>query len=223
MLNFTACSVQSKSPSYSSPYDPLGGVREEDINYILDVNTLKELANSGGYKFYKIEHPEEVDHFSINYKGDAAPEETFSFFRGLGIVDYPKFFKSWLREFPRPLFIVCVRERYVVGWVYISNWHDISKTGDTVWVLRAIEIQRKHRNKKIGLRLIMLGLSMTMGYLLTKPLDEKALAFFKSLGFMAEDEFKISPIDLSIHAGYVILPPYKRMELLDNYNLYFSG
>ncbi len=184
---------------------------------------LRELGKSGGYKFIKLEHPDEIDNFVVNFKGDTPPNETFNFFRGLGIIDYPKFFKSWLREFPRPSFIVCVKERVVIAWIYITTWHNNSKSGEAVWVLRSIETLKKHRGKKIGLRLVMLGLSMTMGYMITKPLGENASAFFKSMGFMNEDEFKICPIDLSIHSGYMILPPYKRMDLLENFNLYFSG
>jgi hypothetical protein len=154
--------------------------------------------------------------------GDSRSEGKFGFFKGLGMVDYPRAFKTWLREFPRPIFIVATKNKTIVAWVYITNWKSPSKDGDSIYVLRAIETLGQFRSRKLGFRLLILGLSQTPGYMITKPLNEKAEGFFKKAGFMAEGDFKRCPIDLSGYHGYLILPPFKKFLILKNSDRYFT-
>jgi hypothetical protein len=58
--------------------------------------------------------------------------------------------------------------------------------------------------------------------MITKPLNEMAEKFFKDAGFMGESEFKRCPVDLSGYSGYLILPPFKKYEILKESDRYFS-
>jgi hypothetical protein len=177
---------------------------------------MRELAKNG-YDYFKLEEPEEVESFKIR----SADEDGFDFFRGLGIIGYPKTFKMWLRKFPRPIFIVAVSNREIVSWVFVEEWENIAKDGTVVYVLRAIETVPKLRSKKIGFKLLMLVLQQITGYLIVKPLTQEGEKFFKDLGFLEETGFENPPVNLSKHAGYIILPPYKRKELLKEADKYF--
>jgi len=182
---------------------------------------VKRLAKSGVYSFIKLESVEELDKFTLGLS-DGKSDGEFGFFKGLGMVDYNRAFKTWLREFPRPIFILAVKGKTIVAWVYITSWEDITKTGDAVYVLRAIETISRFRSRKIGYRLLILGLNQTAGYMVTKPLNEKAEQFFRKAGFIAENELKHSPIDLSRHHGYLILPPFKKQQMLSGLSHYFT-
>jgi hypothetical protein len=182
---------------------------------------VKKLAASGVYTFIKLENVDEIDRYEIGLI-DPKSEHTFEFFKGLGMVDYSKSFRTWLRAFPKPIFIIAVKNNSIVAWVYITDWNDPSKDGDSIYVLRAIETLQKFRGRKLGLRLLMLGLNQTSGYMVTKPLNNKAESFFRSAGFMAENEFKRCPIDLTSYHGYLILPPFKKFQILNKSNLYFT-
>ncbi|UCE73693.1 MAG: GNAT family N-acetyltransferase [Methanomassiliicoccales archaeon] len=182
---------------------------------------MKQLAVSGVYTFFKVESADDVDKFEIGL-AQAKSESEFGFFKGLGMVDYSKTFKTWLREFPRPIFIVAVKENSIVAWVYITDWKSFSKDGDSIYVLRAIETLERFRSRKLGFRLLVLGLNQTAGFMITKPLNEKSEAFFRKAGFMAENEFKRCPIDLSRHHGYLMLPPFKKYGILEHSHRYFS-
>ncbi len=183
---------------------------------------MKELAKSGMYTFVKLESVDEVNKFEIGLDDEESGGK-FGFFMGLGVTDYSRTFKTWLREFPRPIFIVAARDKIIVGWVYITNWNKISKDGDSIYVLRAIETLERFRSRKLGYKLLTLGLNQTPGYMITKPLNEKAESFFKKAGFIAENEFKKCPIDLSGHYGYFILQPFKKYEIVKNSHRYFSN
>jgi hypothetical protein len=182
---------------------------------------LKKLAKSGVYTFLKLESVEDVDKFEIGLDNNHS-ESRFEFFKGLGIVDYPKTFKIWLREFPRPIFLVAIKESVVVAWVYITDFRSFSKDGDSIYVLRSIETLEKFRGRKLGYRLLVLGLNQTSGFMITKPLNIKSEAFFKNTGFMAENEFKRCPIDLSKFHGYLLLPPFKKYQILEQAKRYFE-
>jgi hypothetical protein len=182
---------------------------------------VKELAKSGVYTFIKMENVEDIDKFEIGYP-EAESKDAFGFFKGLGMVNYQKTFKTWLREFPRPIFMVSVKENVIIAWVYITNWNKPSKDGDSVYVLRAIETIKRFRSRKLGFRLLILGLNQTSGYMVTKPLNEKAEMFFRDAGFMSESDFKRCPVDLSGYSGYLILPPFKKFEILNESDRYFS-
>jgi hypothetical protein len=182
---------------------------------------VKKLATSGVYSFIKLETVDELDKFEIGFS-DGKSDGEFGFFRGLGMVDYIRTFKTWLREFPRPIFIMAVRGKSIVAWVYITSWEDITKTGDAVYVLRAIETLARFRSRKLGYRLLIMGLNQTVGYMVTKPLNDKAEEFFRNAGFIAENELKHSPLDLSRHHGYLILPPFKKQQMLGGLSRYFT-
>lgn len=181
-----------------------------------------ELARSGEIIFYKYEEASEVSKFRITGIGDGRfSGGGFEFFRGLGIIGYEKTFKMWLRKFPRPIFIVAVKGSDVISWAFIEEWDESALDGVGVWVLRAIETLPPHRQKKIGFRLLILG-AQNVGYLVTKPLTPEAERFFRGAGFMSPKEFKKSPIDMSRHPGYLILPPFKKNQLLSQMPNYFK-
>lgn len=182
---------------------------------------MKELGQSGIYNFIKMERTEDIDKFSMGIIEEGI-RKTFGFFKPLGMVDYSKSFKTWLREFPRPIFIAATREKAIVAWVYITNLNITSRHGDSVYVLRAIETLEQLRGRKIGLRLLMLGLNQVSGYMVTKPLNQQAEKFFRDAGFKGEKDFKSLPIDMSGHHGYLILPPFKKEEILEQFGRYFS-
>ncbi len=183
---------------------------------------MKNLASSGIYRFIKLENADEIDRYELGLK-ESQPADRFEFFKGLGMVDYLKSIKTWFREFPKPIFIIAVKESSIVAWVYITGWKEPSKDGDSIYVLRAIETLSRFRSRKLGFRLLVLGLNETSGYMITKPINEKAEKFFRKSGFMSENEFKRCPIDLSSHHGYLILPPFKKFAMLKDSHRYFSN
>ncbi len=171
----------------------------------------------------KLEEASEIDRFHIVgvEEGDLAGGG-FEFFRGLGIIGYRNTFKMWLRKFPRPIFIVAVKNRNIVSWVFIEEWDSTARDGSSVWVLRAIETIVPLRKNKVGHRLLMLGAKHSVGYLITKPLTPEASRFFARGGFMGVTEFRKVAIDLSRNPGYVILPPFQKNKLIDGIERYFA-
>ncbi|MCX8174455.1 MAG: GNAT family N-acetyltransferase [Thermoplasmata archaeon] len=180
---------------------------------------MRLLKKSGNIVYLKLEEPAEIDKYSVPQYG---VNKGFEFFRGLGVIDYARTFKSWLRKFPRPVFIAAVENNTVVGWVFIEEWENCAKDGGPVHVLRAIEVLPGYRNTKIGFRLLLLGLLFVVGYMITKPITPEARRFFKKYGFMEEAEFRRVPVDLSSHTGYLILPPFRRKMLLESMSAYFE-
>ncbi|MEM3445492.1 MAG: GNAT family N-acetyltransferase [Thermoplasmata archaeon] len=179
---------------------------------------MRLLKQSGNVFYLKIEEPGEIDKYTVPH----GLNNGFEFFRGLGVIDYSKTFKSWLRKFPRPVFIAAVENNTIIGWVFIEDWGQCARDGEPVHVLRAIEVLPGHRNAKIGFRLLLLGLLFVVGYLITKPITAEARRFFKKYGFMEEAEFRRVPVDLTSHPGYLILPPFKKKMLLESINAYFD-
>lgn len=182
-----------------------------------------ELARSRDMIFYKFEEAAEVGKFRILGAEDGRfSGGGFEFFRGLGIIGYDKTFKIWLRKFPRPIFIVGVKGHDIMSWVFIEEWlEEPAWDGMGVWVLRAIETLPSERRKKIGYRLVVLGAQQSVGYLITKPLTPEAERFFRRCGFMSPKEFKKPPIDFTRHPGHLILPPYKKEQLMADVPNYF--
>jgi hypothetical protein len=185
---------------------------------------LKVLRRCGPQTYIKLEEASEVGKFKVvgedtdsRFSGGG-----FDFFRGLGIIGYEKTFKIWLRKFPRPIFIVAVEEGNIISWVFIEEWPETASDGSPVYVLRAIETIPSMRKRRIGKRLLMLGLQQTVGYMLTKPLTHDAEQFFRRAGFMDEKELKKSPIDLNRHPGYLVLPPFKKNLLMADFEKYFA-
>ena len=182
--------------------------------------TLKELWKDNSYVYQKLEHPNEIDNFSI--RGIENEEGGFDFFKGLGIIGYPSTFKAWLRKFPRPIFLVASKNKEVVSWVFVEEWEDAGRDGFPVYVLRAIETLPELRGRKIGFRLFLLVLKETAGHIITKPLTPKAKKFFKGMGFLEENEMNRPPIDLSHRSNYLVLPVHARKEILENSTEYLA-
>lgn len=179
---------------------------------------MEKLEEHRSRKYIQLSEPKEVDSFDINKAGG----KRFSFLKDLGIVEYKKTFRIWLREFPRPIFILCVEDGEILAWVYTEEWETSARDGEPIYVLRAIETAKELRNKRIGKRLLMLIAKETPGYLITKPINQGARRFFLTNEFMEKDDLERKPIDLQKHPGYLILPPYKKKRLLDEYDQYFD-
>ncbi len=183
---------------------------------------MQELARSGDYVFHKLEDASEVNKFRILGMEDGRFQGGgFEFFRGLGIIGYEKTFKIWLRKFPRPIFIVCVKGSEIISWVFLEEWEGAATDGMAIWVLRAIETLPGMRKKKLGYKLLMLSAQQCVGYMVTKPLTPEANKFFKEAGFMEPAEFKKPPFDVSRHPGYLILPPYRKAMLMEKFGEHF--
>jgi len=185
---------------------------------------LEILSKGGDFEYVKLDTSAEVDSYTLVSGKDAGTLGSgFGFFMGMGIIDYKSTFKAWLRQFPRPLFIIAVQNRNVVGWTYVEEWSEGSLTGDAVYVLRAIEVIPKFRRRKVATRLLLLSMKHTVGFLITKPLNSGAEAFFQSNGFRRPEEFPRQQVDLTSHHGYVVLTPYAKKDALDRLELaYFS-
>jgi hypothetical protein len=167
------------------------------------------------YIFSQIENPEDIEKFSV---------EGFEFFKGLGIIDYKRTFKAWLRKFPKPLFLIVTRQNKIVSWVHIDEWREgVARDGNSINILRAIETLPKYRGKKIGYRLVFLGLQRTVGYTITKPVSPGSKRFFSDIGFLDETHFKNCPVDLSKHPGYMVLPLYKKSVFLKDFVKKYIG
>ena len=98
----------------------------------------------------------------------------------------------------------------------------MARDGNPVYVLRAIETKPDLRKRKIGYRLVLLGLRLTVGYMVVKPINQRAGVFFKRIGFSEKNHFRNPPIDLSKHPTYQILPIYRKNELLNKVDSYFE-
>lgn len=181
---------------------------------------MRELRKDKNYTYLKLEEPNEVDNFEI--RGIEEEEDGFDFFKGLGIVGYSSTFKAWLRKFPRPIFLVAVRKKRIVSWMYVEEWEEAAKDGFPVYVLRAVETAPRLRGRRIGFRLFLLMLNNTAGYIITKPLTSEAKCFFERLGFMEEGELNNSPIDLSHKSSYLVFPAHKRKIVLEKFAEYLS-
>src|SRR6266571_4460968 len=118
---------------------------------------MQELARDGPFSFVKFEAPADVDRLQI--RSVETDPDGFEFFRGLGIVGYARTFKAWLRHFPRPLFLAALRDRELVSWAFFEENSEPAKDGNPVYLLRAIETLPELRGKRIGYRILLLGLS----------------------------------------------------------------
>jgi len=175
---------------------------------------LQKLVSQGGLTYFKLDCPEDLDNFKI---------DGFRFFKAFGVVDYRETFKAWLRKFPKPIFLVATDENRIIGWVHIDEFRQIKTVdGNPVYVLRAIENLNHMRRRKIGVRLVILGLRQTVGYMITKPMSNDARSFFFSLGFQDPDKMKRPPVDLSRHNDYIILPIAEKRKLLDIIDFFFK-
>ncbi len=172
---------------------------------------MRELGRDATYTYVAFHGPDDAAHVLVPEEDDP---EGFEFFRGVGIIGYQETFKLWLSRFPRPLFIAALKDREVVSWAFVEGWREASRDGQPVSVLRAIETLPRLRGQRIGLRVLTLAARDRAGYLITKPLTERAVGFFRTAGFRKEDEIQGSPINLAKHSGYLILTPEARENLL---------
>ncbi len=167
------------------------------------------IARDTDNEYYLVEEAVEIDEFKIG---------SLNFFHLYGIVDYSETFKIWLRKFPRPIFIVAVKGRIIIGFIYIDSWEELPFV---VNVLRAQETEEHLREKRIGYKLFLLGAYLSPEYIITKPLTEKSREFYRKLGF--EDIYKI-PMFSNYHqvVGYMGLPNDKKREQVAQISNYFT-
>jgi len=157
--------------------------------------------------YYRLERPYELDKLEF---------DEFTYFRKyLGMTDYVGNFKSWLRR-QNVLLIIAVSQGKVSGWVMNERWNQPSSDGMPVTVLRAVEVSPRITRGGIGRTLFNLSSQVLMGHIITKPVNEAAKKFFTSLNFTFPD--KNSPINLSNHPGYLVLP-----DELKNKNVISTG
>lgn len=161
-----------------------------------------------------MENPVDIDKSKI---------QDFEFFKQMGIIDYKETFKAWLRKFPKPIFIIAKENDTILGWIHIDEWGEgVARDGNPIYILRAIETVPKLRKRKIGYRLVMLGLKLIVGYMVVKPINQRAEQFFKRVGFREKKEFKHSPMDLSKHPTYLILSLHQKQQLILKIESYFE-
>lgn len=180
---------------------------------------MRELARDHAFAYVKFEESADVDRVQI--RSAETDPEGFEFFRGLGIVGYAKTFKTWLRHFPRPVFLAALRDREVVAWAFLEESSDPAHDGSPMYILRAIETLPELRGKRIGYRLLLLALNQVTGYVLTKPLTKEARRFFLRAGFADLEGAAGPPADPRRFAGYVVMPPHRRREALARMAEYF--
>ena len=180
---------------------------------------MREIARDATFTYVRFEEPEDVDRVQIrSVETDA---DGFEFFRGLGIVGYAQTFRTWLRHFPRPLFLAALRDREVVSWAFLEHSADPARDGSPVHLLRAIETLPELRGRRIGYRLLLLAFAQVPGYLLTKPLTKEARTFFERAGFSEFGGDGSPPVEPRRFAGYVVLLPHRRREALSRLAEFF--
>ena len=182
---------------------------------------MREIARDHAFAYVKFEESADVDRVQI--RSVETDPEGFEFFRGLGIVGYARTFKTWLRHFPRPVFLAALRDREVVAWAFLEENSEQAADGSPVYLLRAIETLPELRGKRIGHRLLLLACGQVTGYLLTKPLTKEARRFFLRAGFSDLEGDAKPPVDPRRFAGYVVMPPHRRREALARLSEYFPS
>ena len=167
------------------------------------------ISEDSDYKYYLIEEDKELDAFEIG---------TFSFFRLYGIENYEESFKMWLRKFPRPNFIIGVKDRIIISFIYIDPWEELPMVAN---VLRAQETVEQLREKKIWYKMFLLGLALTPEYLLTKPLTARAKVFYERIGFVDVHNMSLFSNYHQL-TGYLALPLNKKSEHMEKIKTYFT-
>ena len=182
---------------------------------------MRELARDATFAYVKFEEPADVDRVEI--RSVETDPDGFEFFRGLGIVGYARTFKSWLRHFPRPVFLAAVRDREVVSWAFMEEQGEPARDGNPISILRAIETRPELRGKRLGYKLLLLALGQVTGYVLTKPLTKEARAFFLRAGFTEMAGDGRPPVDPQRFPGYVVMSPHRRRESAARLAEYFPS
>jgi len=175
---------------------------------------LRILAKQANITYIQLDTPVDVDNYKI---------QEFEFFKQMGIINYKETFKAWLRKFPKPVFIIASDNDDIQGWIHIDEWGEgVARDGNPIYILRAIETLPKLRKRKIGYRLVLLGLRLTVGYMVVKPINLRAGKFFTRIGFLEKNKFRNPPMDLTKHPTYQILPLYRKHELIKHIKSYFQ-
>ncbi len=170
---------------------------------------MQKLLELGGFVYYRFTRPEDVNRFKVS---------DFDFFKGFGIIDYQETFKAWMRKFPRPVFLAATYNKRIAAWIYVDEWKEgYTSDGNSVYVLRAIETEPKLRRKRIGTRLVALGLKNTVGYMIVKPVSDRAETFFRRNGFLPPGEIPNLAMDLSKHPGYYALTLVRKKQVLERF------
>jgi len=180
---------------------------------------MREIARDRTFTYVRFEEPADVDRVQI--RSTEADPEGFEFFHSLGIAGYARTFRTWLRPFPRPVFLAAMRDREVVSWAFLEENSEPAGDGSPVYVLRAIETLPELRRKRLGHRLLLLAFGQVTGYVLTKPLTREARTFFFRAGFADFDADAHPPVDPRRFPGYVAIPPNRRREALVRLADYF--
>src|SRR5665648_252497 len=154
-----------------------------------------KLAHIEGIDFIHLEKPHELDKYRF---------ATFEYFRKiLGMADYIGNFKSWLGR-STVFLLVAIENNTIIGWVMTERWDKNAGNDDPIFVLRAIEVTPDITRSGIGKKLFNIVIQTLPGYIIVKPVNDTAKAFFAHLGFRPTG--KSSVIDLSDHPGYFALP-----------------
>lgn len=172
---------------------------------------MRLVFKQGKTIYIQLEDVAEAEYFDYN---------ELKFFRGFGITDYKSFFKMWLRRFPKPIIILAIHGRTVVGFVYIEDWGEgTARDGNPVYVIRSIEVAEKARRRKVGTYLVCLSMAMVPGHIITKPIDSRAMQFFRSIGFQESKEIINPPVDLKRKTDHLLLPNYKKNMVLEDWGI----
>ena len=134
---------------------------------------MRTLLSRKRVSYLQITNLNEIDNFIM---------EGFNYFKEhIGILDYKKFFKAWMRRFPRPILIFAIlRGLKVIGWATSEELEDPDLKAASIFVLRGIEILKQYRRKKIGSIIVALISAITPGHLITKPINKEADFFSKA-------------------------------------------
>ena len=170
---------------------------------------MENIADDGKYRYILFENPLEIDRFKI---------ANFDFFKVYGFQDYKEMFKIWLRKFPTPIFICALDKNEIIAYVYVERYDTTSH--EVIYVLRTIEVQNEKRKKNIATRLFLLGLILSTGYLITKPLTKESGEFFNKFGFK---DAKYEPSLKIKRNGYVYLPLSKKVYWTQELKSYFKS
>ncbi len=167
------------------------------------------IAKDSDTDYYLIDEARDLEDFRVG---------EFNFFHLYGIADYRESFAAWLRRFPRPTFIVGVKDRTIISFIYIDAWEELPFV---VNVLRAQETVEKLRGKKIGYKMFLLGIYLTPEYMITKPLTMESKRFYTSLGFIP---MHTVPMFENYHqiVGYLLLPNHKKREHIEKIREFFT-
>ena len=181
---------------------------------------MRILASDSTHTYVQMEDARDIEDYIV--RSTEEHPQGFEFFRGLGILGYSKTFKMWLRKFPRPIFLAALKGREIVSWVFVEEAPDRARDGLPIFILRAIETLPPLRRLRLGYRLLLLSAAQVSGYLTVKPLTVQAYRFFERAGFVDLESLPRPPAPGARMPGYMVLPPQKRMDLVDRLPSHFT-